>query len=48
MAKAFARRVRAAAECRRLEGLATRYQQRWEKLKAYQDAQEAKKKDLQC
>jgi len=36
----FARGVRAAAECRRLEGLVTRYQRRWEKLKADQDAQD--------
>jgi len=47
MAEAFARGVRAAAERRRLEGLATRYQRRWGKLKADQDAREAEKKDLQ-
>ncbi|KAJ8433872.1 hypothetical protein Cgig2_021255 [Carnegiea gigantea] len=47
MAGAFAQGVRAAAECRRLEGLATQYQWRWEKLKADQDAREAEKKDLE-
>jgi len=39
--------VRAAAECRRLEGLITRYQWHWEKLKADLDAQEVEKNGLQ-
>ncbi|KAJ8432239.1 hypothetical protein Cgig2_007640 [Carnegiea gigantea] len=47
MVEAFARGVRTAAECRRMEGLATRYQWHGETLKADLDAQEAKKKDLQ-
>ena len=34
MGEAFARVVKAATEFRRLEGLVTRYQRHWEKLKA--------------
>ncbi|KAJ8428638.1 hypothetical protein Cgig2_017137 [Carnegiea gigantea] len=47
MAEAFAQGVRAAAECRMVEGLTTRYQQCWEKLKADQDTREAENKDLE-
>jgi len=39
--------VRAAAECRTLEGLVTWYQRRWEKLRADLDTYEPKKKGLQ-
>jgi len=44
MVVVFARGVRAAAECRRLEGLVTQYQGHWEKLKADLDAREVRKK----
>ncbi|KAJ8429797.1 hypothetical protein Cgig2_015629 [Carnegiea gigantea] len=47
MAEPFARGVRAAMERRRLEGLVTRYQRRWETMKEEKDAREAEKKDLQ-
>ena len=46
MAEAFARGMRVAKEYRRLEGLVTRYQRCWEKLKANMDAREAEKKGL--
>ncbi|KAJ8430670.1 hypothetical protein Cgig2_033826 [Carnegiea gigantea] len=48
MAEVFARGMRIAAECRRLEGLVTQYQRYWEKLKANLDTCEAEKKGLQC
>ena len=46
MVEAFARGVRMATECRRLEGLVTWYQRRCEKLRADLDAREAEKKGL--
>ena len=48
MAEVFARGERAVAECRRLEGLVARYQQRCERLRADLDSCEAEKKGLQC
>jgi len=48
MAEAFAQKVRAAAERRKLEGLVAWYQWCWEKLKEEKDVREAEKKDLQC
>ncbi|KAJ8427306.1 hypothetical protein Cgig2_032955 [Carnegiea gigantea] len=47
LVKAFALGVRAAAECRRLEGLVSRHQWHWEKLKADLNARAADKKSLQ-
>ncbi|KAJ8420250.1 hypothetical protein Cgig2_033521 [Carnegiea gigantea] len=47
MVEVFARGVRAAAKCQRLEGLVTRYQQHWKKLRADLDGHEAEKKGLQ-
>ena len=46
MAEAFTRRVKVAAERRRLKGLVTRYQRGWGKLKEKKDAREAEKKAL--
>ena len=46
MAEVFTQGVRAVAECRRLEGLVARYQQRSEKLQADQNAREAERKVL--
>jgi len=47
MAEAFGRGVRTVVECRRLEGLVTRHQRHWEKLKTDLDSREADKKSLQ-
>ena len=47
MAEAFARGVKAVAECRRLEGMVNRYQRRCERLQSDLAACEATKKEVQ-
>ena len=47
MAEAFARGVKAMVECRRLEGMVTRYQRRCERLQSDLAACEATKKEVQ-
>jgi len=47
IAEVFSRGVRAVAECRRVEGLVTRFQRCCEKLLADLDAREAERKGPQ-
>ena len=47
MAKAFARGMKAIAECRQLEGLVSRYQQHCERMQVDLEAREVAKKELQ-
>ena len=46
MGEVFTQGVKAVAECRQLEGLVLRYQQRCERLQADLEARKAEKKGL--
>ena len=48
MAEAFAEGMKVVAECRCLEGVASRYQRRCERLQADLEPREVAKKGLRC